>query len=98
MLHTYKLSHYGIRGTTLSCIQNFLADRTQQEIINGHSSSRSHVTSRVPQRSVLGPLIFICYINDLPEEAKSTLKLYTDDVLLYRTIHSISDCELLKMI
>ena len=61
----YKLSHYGIRGTVLRWIQDFLANRTQQVIINGHSSSRSYVTSWVPQGSVLGPLLFICYINDL---------------------------------
>ena len=48
----------------------------------------SHVTSGVPQGSVLGPLLFICYINDLTEEMKSTFKLYADDVLLYRTKHS----------
>ena len=57
-------------------------DRTQQVIISGHSSSHSHITPGVPKRSVLGPLLFICYINDLPEEVKLSLKLYADDVLL----------------
>ena len=65
-------------------------------VINEHSSSRSYVTSGVPQGSVLGPLLFICYINDLPKEVKSTLKLYANDVLLYRIIRSIDDCEMLQ--
>ena len=56
----YKLSYYGIRGATLSWIQDFLANRTQQVIIDGHSSSLSQVTLGVPQRSVLGLLLFIC--------------------------------------
>ena len=91
----YKLSHYGIRGNTLRWIQDFLANRTQQVVINGHGSSRSYVTSGVPQGSVLGPLLFI---NDLPKEVKSTLKLYADDVLFYRIIRSIYDCECYKRI
>ena len=65
-------------------------------VINGHSSSRSYVTSGVPQGFILGPLLFICYINDLPKEVKSTLKLYADNVLLYRIIRSIDDCEMLQ--
>ena len=84
------------QGKTLRWIQDFLANRTQQVVINGHGSSRSYVTSGVPQGSVLGPLLFICYINDLPKEVKSTLKLYADDVLFYRIIRSINDCEMLQ--
>ena len=63
-------------------------------IINGYCSSCSHITSGVPQESVLKSLLFVCNTNDLPTAVKSTLKLYADDVLLYRTIYSISDCEL----
>ena len=44
----------------------------------------------------MGPLLFICYINDLPKEVNSTVKLYTDDVLLYRAIHSIADHDMLQ--
>ena len=56
----------------------------------------SQVTSGVPQGSVLGPLLFICYINDLPKEVNSAVKLYADDVLLYRAIHSIADRDMLQ--
>ena len=92
----YKLAHYGIRGTTLRWIQDFLTNRTQQVVVNGCSSSPSQVTSGVPQGSVLGPLLFICYINDLPKEVNSAVKLYADDVLLYRAIHSIADHDMLQ--
>ena len=44
-------------------------------------------------RTVLGPLVFLCYINDLPKEVNSAVKLYVDDVLLHRAIHSTADCE-----
>ena len=82
----YKLSRYGIRGNTLSWIKNFLSGRLQQVIINGHSSSYTKVISGVPQGTVLAPLLFLCYINDLPQNVISRVKLYADDVLLYTTI------------
>ena len=68
-----KLFHYDIRGTTLNWIKDLLAianNRSQQVIINEYSSSLSQVTSGIPQGSVLRPLIFICYINDLPKKVK----------------------------
>ena len=86
----YKLSSYGIRGGTLSWIENFLTGRLQQVIINGCSSNCTNVISGVPQGTVLAPLPFLCYINDLPENVISKVKLYADDVLLYNTIHKCS--------
>ena len=66
----YKLSFYGIRGTILKWIKCFLTDRTQQVIINGKCSDSLPVLSGVPQGSVLGPLLFTCYINDIPNDLK----------------------------
>ena len=50
------------------------------------------VTSGVPQGTVLAPLLFLCFINDLPEKITSKIRLYADDVLLYSTINSVEDC------
>ena len=86
-----KLNHYGIRGSTLSWIENFLTNRTQQVVVNGEYSQLSSVTSGVPQGSVLGPLLFICYINDIVHNISSKIRLYADDTLLYRSIHSEQD-------
>ena len=60
------------------------------------NSSLSQVTLGVPQGSVLRLLLFICYINELPKEVNSTVKLYADDILLYRAIHSVADYEMLQ--
>ena len=92
----HKLSHYGINGALLKWIRSFLTDRTQQVIINGEKSSVSPVSSGVPQGTVLAPLLFLCYINDITKNISSSIKLYADDVLIYRRIDSDDDCRLLQ--
>ena len=76
----HKLSSYGIKAITAM-------DRVlpYEQISAGYSkwSAKQH-SPGVPQNSVLGPLLFICYVNDMPDKIKSTLKLYADDALLYR--------------
>ena len=94
MIH--KLNFYGIRGELLSWLEDFLPDRYQSVIIEGFQSSTTKVTSGVPQGSVLAPLLFLCFINDLPENIKNKIKLYVDDVLLYSTINSLDDCHQLQ--
>ena len=93
---SHKLSSYGIRGQLLNWINAFLTDRKQQVVLNGETSQPQSVISGVPQGSVLGPLLFLCYINDIPTVVKSKIKLYADDALLYRNINSEEDITILQ--
>ena len=83
-------------GNILSWIEDFLSSRTQEIIIKGSKLSPSPVISGVPQGTVLGPLLFLDYINDMPECVKSKIKLSTDNSLLYRRIQNIADCHQLQ--
>ena len=91
-----KLSNYGVAGRNLLWIQDFLHSRSQVVVVEGEESERAPVTSGVPQGSVLGPALFLVYINDLPEKLHSTPRLFADDSLLYRVIESPADCDLLQ--
>ena len=86
-----KMDHYGIRGKLLDWMKDFLSERTQQVVVNGESSTKEKVTSGVPQGTVLGPLLFLIYINDLPDRVKSQIRLFADDSYLYRTINNPQD-------
>ena len=89
----YKLHFYGIQDNTHKWISAFLRDRTQQVTLEGTSSSIGKVTSGVPQGSVVGPMLFLLYINDLPEciSPGTTVRLFADDCMLYRNIRSEAD-------
>ena len=86
-----KLSGYGIEGRILTWIEAFLTDRRQRVVINDSRSSWADVTSGIPQGSVLGPMLFICYINDMPSSVQSSIYLFADDAKLYRNIASDDD-------
>ena len=66
---------------------------SQQVVLEGVSSSSITVTSGVPQGTVLGPLLFILYLNDLPEGISSQVRLLADDCILYRQINTLNDCQ-----
>lgn len=91
-----KLERYGIHGNLLSWMESFLTKRVQTVICEGATSPPSPVTSGVPQGSVLGPLLFLTYINDLPNGLTSTVKLFADDTLLYGVVVDDSDCDNLQ--
>ena len=87
-----KLHHYGIRDKPLQWISSFLNGRTQQVLVEGSVSDKLEVLSGVPQGSVLGPLLFLIYINDLPSVCHSSqVNLFADDTLLYRHIRNEGD-------
>ena len=81
-----KLDYYRIRGPLHNWFESFLTQRTQSVVIGGESSAPVVTTSGVPQGTVLGPLLFLMYINDLPDGLNSTVRLFADDALLYGTI------------
>ena len=87
----HKLEFYGITGDTLSWLAAFLSDRSQQVTINGALSSPCKVNSGVPQGSVLGPTLFLVYINDIANGIQSQLRLFADDYIIYRTINTSED-------
>ena len=92
-----RLDLLGIRGELLDWFQAFLTCRKQRVIINGQKSDWLPVRSGVPQGSVLGPLLLVLYIDSLHHSVtNSTLKVFADDVTVYKVVASASDCQLLQ--
>ena len=91
-----KLSHYGVRGKTDNWISSFLSNRSQAVVVDGSVSDSCNVTSGVPQGSVLGPILFLAYLHDLPDCVNSNVRLFADDCILYRQIKSATDCNTLQ--
>ena len=91
-----KLHRYGIRGPTLRWIQAFLSDRTQTVVQENEKSNTVPVTSGVPQGSVLGPILFLIYINDLPDSTKSKVRLFADDTAIYLAVSGLEDAQILQ--
>ena len=75
-----KLKAYAIEGNLLRWIQDFLHNRKQRVVLNGKHSDWVNVTSGIPQGSVLGPILLIIYINDLPDSISSLSRLFADTI------------------
>ena len=78
----HKLDFYGIQGSTLFWISSFLSNQMQQVVVDGEFSDIAPVTSGVPQGSVLGPILFLVFINNMPECVNSQCRLFADDSII----------------
>ena len=83
----YKIESLGISGNLLNLFRIFLNDRHQRVVRNGQLSDWAPILAGVPQGSILGPLLFLMYINDLPDNLNSLIKLFADDTSLFSTVY-----------
>lgn len=91
------LKYYGILGSVLNWIKDFLRDRKHRVVVNGAESNWQDVLSGIPQGSVLGPILFVIYINTLPGVVDSSqLYLFADDTKIFKEITCVQDCEQLQ--
>ena len=79
----HKLKSYGISGPIFGLISSFLSNRRLRVVPNGKSSQEYPVNAGVPQGSILGPTLFLLYINDLPDDVICNIAIYADDTTLY---------------
>ena len=91
-----KLSAYGIQGKLLKWLEDFLTGRSQQVAVGSGLSSWGSVSSGVPQGSVLGPVLFLLYVNELPKLVSSQIMMFADDTKMYRAIRDNADHKALQ--
>ena len=85
----FKLQAYGVEGQLLSLLKDYLHNRKQRVVLSGQTSDWRKINSGVPKRSVLGPLLFLMLINDLPVEITSICKISADDTSLFSKVYDI---------
>ena len=86
----------GISGNLLETLTDFLKDQKQRVVLNGQNSARVNIEAVVPQSSILGPLLFLIYIDDLTDNLSTNVKLFADDTSLFFVVHDVatSSCDL----
>jgi hypothetical protein len=87
-----KLKNFGMCDLAINWFRSFLTNRIQRVCLEGSHSEWKHVTSGVPQGSVLGPILFLIYINDLPNSIKNFVKIFADDTKLYSINNQVEHC------
>ena len=93
MALSFKSKSYGVEGGLLLLIKNYVHNREQRVVLNGQTSEWRKIKAGVPQGSVLGPLLFLIYINDLPDGITSICKIFADDTSLFSFNELNSDLE-----
>ena len=83
----YKIKCMGVKGDLLALIESFLFERQQRVVLNGQESEWLTIKAGVPQGSILGPLFFLIYINDLSDNLESNVKLFADDTSMFSVVH-----------
>ena len=91
-----KLEGYGITDKVLNWIRAFLKERRQQVIVNGVKSGWSNVLSGIPQGSVLGPVLFVVYIHDMPDGIVNFIQMFADDTKIYASVKNTEDSRSLQ--
>ena len=86
-----KLAAYGVTGKIIRWIETFLTDRKQRVCVEGSLSNWEDVLSGIPQDSVLGPTLFVVFINDMPDVITSLSKMFADDAKVFRQIETSAD-------
>ena len=87
----YKLKSYGISGQIFGLISSFPSNRWLRVVLDGKSSQECPVNAGVPQGSIIGPTLFLLYINDLPDDVICNIDIYADDITLYSKCDQASD-------
>ena len=86
----FKLKQNGISGILLNIFEDFLRNRKQRVVVNGQTSNWKNIHADVPKGSILGPLLFLTYINDLAEKLSSNPKLFADDTSLFSVVRDLN--------
>ena len=86
----FKLKTYGVEGKLIMLLENYIKNRNQRVVLNGLNSSWKKILAGNPQGSVLGPLLFLIYINDLPHDISSVCKMFADDTSLFSKVKDSS--------
>ena len=84
---------HGVQGKTLGCIESFIGRPVCCVVLDGDTSIELPVSSGVPQGSVLGPLLFLLYLNDLPDNIQSNVLLFADDTAMYSAVQGQEDTD-----
>ena len=92
----YKYDYYGIRGSSHKWISSWLSERSKIVVLDGQASDPVPVLSGVPQGSVFWLVLFLIFINDPPDNIRSSVRLFADDCVLYRNIKSSINCQILQ--